>query len=1502
MSLFSCILIGDEALTIGCGDQLLERGALIRAVGTRDEDVRAWAEGKGLPTAADLSDLARANAPASVDWLLSIANLRVLPDAVLALAARGAVNFHDGPLPGYAGLNAPAWALLNGETAHGVTWHHMTGEVDAGDILLARRFDIRAQDTAHTLNARCYAEGMDSFAAVLDELTANNPARLPQQGPAGRYYGVGAIPPLAGYLDFAEPVRGLLDLVRALDFGPYPNPLATPKVTLGGAVLAVGHAARAAGQGAPGEVLAVDADGITVAARDGALRLGGLRDMAGRRPDPSALTEVGARLAPPPPGPKDGMAALAKEEPRWRARLARLAPLDMPLAAPPGDSADWIEASLPIAPDMPQAERVAAILRWAAYSAGQEAGDVAYCPPALTEPGMAAYVSPWVPVGAPEEAAAAQGTVGFASDLALRDPALTGLRMPQVAIAQTGPVEGAAVTVIPGAGDTLTLWMDGARLSAEARALLQERLALVLDGGAPQDADAARIEGWNRTETPLPDVQTIHGAFEAQVARTPDAVALIHEDRSLSYAELDARANAVAHALREAGVGPGVVTGLCLRRNESLAIGALGILKAGGAYLPLDPDYPADRLLHFLSDSNAPVVLTESALAEALPQHGAKSVRIDEITDNRAETVDGGAGPEDLAYLIYTSGSTGLPKGVMVEHRNVANFFTGMDAHVTRSEGDAWLAVTSIAFDISVLELFYTLARGFRVVIAGDGNRAAVSNGAIPASDRGMDFGLYYWGNDDGAGAKKYELLLEGAKFADAHGFTSLWTPERHFHAFGGPYPNPAVTGAAVAALTRNLSVRAGSCVAPLHHPARIAEEWAVIDNLTGGKAGIAFASGWQPDDFILRPENTPPENKPALYDTLETVRRLWRGQEVAFPTAKGDDHSVLTQPRPVSRELPVWVTTAGNPATWREAGEMGANILTHLLGQSIEEVAGKIEIYHDALRSKGHDPADFQVTMMLHSFLAETREAAREIAREPMKDYLRSAAGLIKQYAWAFPAFKRPEGVKNAFEMDLGSLEPDELEAILDFAFERYFEDAGLFGTVEDGVVRTEQLKAIGVTEIACLIDYGIDTATVMRGLKPLAEVLRRANAPHEAAEGDFSIAAQIVRHDVTHLQCTPSMARIMAMNAEARVALGRLDHLYVGGEALPRDLLRDLRAATPARIRNMYGPTETTVWSTACEPDAEAGAIAGIGAPIANTDCRVLDADGRPAPVGVPGALWIGGLGVTRGYWQRDDLTAERFRTMPESGGAGRLYDTGDLAAWQADGTLAFIGRADAQVKIRGQRIEPGEIEATLKDVDGVTEAVVVARADAAGDTRLAAYYTAARPLAAAALRSHLARHLPEAMIPAHIVAIDAFPLTPNKKIDRGALPDPASLPDAPRAANDAGPPPGSDVGRTIAGIWQAVLGLRAVGAGDNFFDLGGHSLLAVQAHRDIRAQLPDAKLTITDIFRFPVLGDLVAHLEAANPDLAPAPPAPSEPAPDRAATMSRRRAMRAGRGAKA
>jgi hypothetical protein len=305
----------------------------------------------------------------------------------------------------------------------------------------------------------------------------------------------------------------------------------------------------------------------------------------------------------------------------------------------------------------------------------------------------------------------------------------------------------------------------------------------------------------------------------------------------------------------------------------------------------------------------------------------------------------------------------------------------------------------------------------------------------------------------------------------------------------------------------------------------------------------------------------------------------------------------------------------------------------------------------------------------------------------------------------------------------------------------------------------------------------------------------------------------------------------------------------------------------------------------------------VVGIGSPIANTTLHVLDDARNPVPVGTEGELWIGGAGVTRGYWQQHELTAERFIDNPFA--PGRLYRTGDLVRLRADGTVDFLGRADHQVKIRGYRIELGEIETALDAQPGVTQSVVIAREETPGDVRLVAYVIGSAE--GSALRAALAERMPAHLVPAHIVKLDRFPLTPNKKIDRKALPAPGvvrpAVIAAPVAAN------GGDTLARIATIWRGVLGLAEVKPGDNFFALGGHSLLAVQAHREIREALALPGLSITDVFRFPVLSALAGHIDSKLKPVTSAPqpaaaPLDTEAARGRQDAMSRRRAMRAER----
>ncbi len=838
-------------------------------------------------------------------------------------------------------------------------------------------------------------------------------------------------------------------------------------------------------------------------------------------------------------------------------------------------------------------------------------------------------------------------------------------------------------------------------------------------------AELGALQALNATDLELDGNVCIHHAFEQQVARTPDAIAAVFRDRQLSYRELDERANRVARRLRELGVVPDTLVGIFVERSLEMLVGLLGVLKAGGAYVPLDPSYPAERIGVMLEDSRARLIVTTPRQAGNLPTNSAQLVLLDE---QLLHTGDGGnpgspVTPQHLAYVIFTSGSTGRPKGVMVEHRNVLNFFSGMDQRLGTRPG-TWLAVTSICFDISVLELFWTLARGFKVIIQEEGDKAALARRAqAGTATRAVAFSLFYFSADAGAaGREGYRLLLEGARFADRNGFEAVWTPERHFHAFGGLYPNPALTSAAIATITERVQLRAGSVVLPLHNPLRVAEEWSVVDNLSNGRVGLSFASGWHANDFALMPENFAARRE-LTFKGVELIRKLWRGESITVKNGVGAEISVSVLPRPVQANPPIWLTTAGNVETFRTAGALGVNVLTNMLGQSVADLREKLAAYRSARKESGH-PGDGQVTLMLHTFVGGDVEAVRELVRKPFTAYLKTSTDLVKKARWEFPAFGRPAGGDAG--VDERPLSAEEEDALMAHAFERYFHTHGLFGTPESCLALVDDLRGIGVDELACLIDFGVDASTVLANLENLRRLHELCNVGAPGAAEDFGIAAQLQRHAVTHLQCTPSLARLLLLDPTFRTALASVQTLMLGGEALPAALADELSTALgQGRLLNMYGPTETTVWSTTAE--VLPGNAITIGRPFANTQVLILDRNLKLVPPGATGELCIGGAGVARGYWERPELTSERFVASPLPNGSAapsRLYRTGDLARLRDDGNLEFLGRLDQQVKLRGYRIELGEIETILSKHDGVREAVVVVREDTPGDPRLIAY----------------------------------------------------------------------------------------------------------------------------------------------------------------------------------
>ncbi len=552
----------------------------------------------------------------------------------------------------------------------------------------------------------------------------------------------------------------------------------------------------------------------------------------------------------------------------------------------------------------------------------------------------------------------------------------------------------------------------------------------------------------------------LHELFEAQAARTPEAVAATCDGESLSYAALNRRSNALARRLRGLGIGPDALVALRTDRSLSIAVGILGILKAGGAYLPLDPSYPRDRVQFMMEDSGAAAVVTERAFAEDFAASGTRVVLLADLGEEFDENLPSVATPENLAYVIYTSGSTGKPKGALVTHFNVTRLFAATEEWFGFTERDVWTLFHSYAFDFSVWELWGALLSGGRVVI------------------------------------------------------------------------------------------------------------------------------------------------------------------------------------------VPYWV---------------------------------------------GRSP-------------------------------------------------------------------------------EAYWE--------------------------------------------------------------------LLLREGVTVLNQTPSAFRQLV---QADIASGpprqtRLRYVVFGGEALELQSLRpwfERHGDSRPRLVNMYGITETTVHVTYRPigfPDLETGAGSVIGEPIPDLRLYLLDPGGEPVPIGVPGEIYVGGAGVSRGYLNRRELTAQRFLPDRFEGGGGRLYRSGDLARRLENGDVEYLGRIDQQVKIRGFRIELGEIETLLAQHPAVGEAVVLAREDRPGDKRLVAYLAVKgdTPDLVTGLRTHLKTALPDYMVPAHFVVLDKLPLTANGKVDRRTLPAPDyGQADASRAYVAAR----TAEEKILAEVWSAVLRVPRVGIDDNFFELGGDSILSIQ-----------------------------------------------------------------------
>lgn len=355
----------------------------------------------------------------------------------------------------------------------------------------------------------------------------------------------------------------------------------------------------------------------------------------------------------------------------------------------------------------------------------------------------------------------------------------------------------------------------------------------------------------------------------------------------------------------------------------------------------------------------------------------------------------------------------------------------------------------------------------------------------------GLEHSLFFFAApEDGSATDTYRFILEAAERADQSSLAAVWIPERHFDAFGAPFPNPAVLAAALAVRTDRIQIRAGSVVLPLHDPVRVAEEWSMVQHLAGGRAGIAIASGWHPDDFVLAP-HAYSSRREDLPEAVETLQALWAGVTLERRNGVGAHTSFRIHPAPLG-QLPLWLTSASEVATWELAGRMGWNVLTALLEQTVDQVRDKAAAYRASRAGVGLDPQAGHVTVMAHSFVGPDLDAARAIVAAPLSQYLRRHLSLLIRTLGDEPEAAR--------------VTENDREALVQFAFERYFGSRGMFGTIEDVRHRSEELAAASVNEVAHLIDFGVDRSLVLDHLPSLFELAASAPASFgtRASSGD--------------------------------------------------------------------------------------------------------------------------------------------------------------------------------------------------------------------------------------------------------------------------------------------------------------------------------------------------------------------------------------------------------------
>ena len=798
--LFTCFIVGDDNLSLQCAELILAANHQVLGLVSPSEHIKIWCDTHSIPYLNDIKELETHYQNQPFDFLFSIVNSQILPPSILKLPRYAAINYHNSPLPKYAGLYATTWAILNGEKSYAISWHKMEEVVDAGAILKQPSFVIEDKDTALSLNLKCYEHAVSSFHELIDELASNTIVTTPQNLTVRSYYGLKNKPKHWGFISWDQSADQIDGLCRALTFGQYTNQLVTPKVIIKGTIFVVGsHKKLNTFSGLkPGSIVAISNECLQVATKTSDIALLKLIDLSGSHQTINDLVhqfglkintsldsincdfikKIALSSAQKPKTEKFWVKEFLKSDPKTNF-LSRLPKMDNSLCKTPKITAipkPLLKKLKQFSnePNQVQSTLLTAVLVYLYRLNNYTNLSVGLSTDALRTMNAESsqFLSHEVPLStqfdsrmtfshAFEVVSSTQTKLyqneTYTNDLFIRYPELKSCLHPmEVSIVFINKNR----QIIKCHSDTpLTLYCfedcsgfyvhypDTDPSYTRSHAFLEQmntHLLTLLDDAlnSPNKKlyelsflgmkeNNMLLIAWNNTQAAFDEQKPLHHYFEKQVLMTPNNIAVTFEDRSLTYMELNQQANVLARYLQQEGVKANDLVGICLSRSMEMLISILGILKSGAAYLPLDPNYPADRIIYMLQDSQCNCLILDRETIKYKPEGYSKTILdIDSILNDSSlcqENLESINKPLDLAYVIYTSGTTGKPKGVAIPHKAICNHMLWMKNHYLFQETEVFLQKTPISFDASVWEFFMPIFIGAKLIIAPNHAHASAS-------------------------------------------------------------------------------------------------------------------------------------------------------------------------------------------------------------------------------------------------------------------------------------------------------------------------------------------------------------------------------------------------------------------------------------------------------------------------------------------------------------------------------------------------------------------------------------------------------------------------------------------------------------------------------------------------------------------------------------------------------------------------------------------------------